>query len=305
VVGAATLQYDPSSSIAWLDGHLPLFAPVRGGQLLDRETKALAELALVHAYLHERVEVKQGHQVDRRWRSFIAEQCSESALAQMPLKRPRVAFAYLLPYLMLRAGGYRHSRYEDILDLLRESGLLHATEVTPYRSLERAHAYWKSGILDREPDWRRLVRQTTLGQLFERGSPRWSLDDEAVYSITHTLFYLTDFGGMPAELSPFEIASSVQILECQAVHYQRVGHWDLLGEVLINLTCLGAQLSPIYESALATFQSTRRPDGSVPPPRRSTPPTATEADRQEGFWRSYHSTLVAVLLGITTGRNLE
>ena len=58
------------------------------------------------------------------------------------------------------------------------------------------------------------------------------LDDEAAYAITHTLFYLTDFGGRGAALSHRQRERAVDLVEVLLLHYWRTGRWDLVGELL-------------------------------------------------------------------------
>ena len=52
----------------------------------------------------------------------MVEWCTAPVLTQMPRKRRAVGFAYLLPYLMLRATGYRSDYHEQTLVLLERSG---------------------------------------------------------------------------------------------------------------------------------------------------------------------------------------
>jgi hypothetical protein len=221
------------------------------------------------------------------------------ALAQMPRKRPAVALAYLLPYLMLRATGYRCADYEDTLTRLRRSGHLRPHELVPYRILEREHALWRSGVLGREPAWKRLAAATVL----LRTRSLLSLDDEGAYAITHTLFYLTDFGHRAAPLSPTEMRRAVDFVEGLLLHYWRVGNWDLVGERLINANCCGACGSDIYAGAARAYEGAWRPDGAMPARRTSEVQDAIAGD--EDFGACYHPTLVAVLYCATAMSALQ
>jgi hypothetical protein len=281
--------------------------------------KAFGELALVYAYLQEWRNPALSEHLPL-WRTFIIKHLEDPAFAQLARKRPAIAFAYLIPYLMLRATGYRSAYHEETLRLLRRGNLLRAAEVVPYRVLEREHALYKSGWTRDEPRWRHLARATVLLQC--NNPAAW--DDEAAYSVTHTLFYLTDFGNRDAHLSLSELDRAVDTVECLLLHYWRIGHWDLVGELLVNLNCLRNCGSPIYEAAARAYHAAWREDGTVPGTHRAirASPARGEAARQLDrdkavtrktsalFRLRYHPTLVAVLYCATaintrSGRSLS
>jgi hypothetical protein len=296
------LQGRARRSLHWLSRNLEAFSPRPGGLPEDWRLKAFGELALVYAYLQEwRPPALREHLPV--WRTFIIEHLEDPAFAQLARKRPAIAFAYLIPYLMLRATGYRSDYHEETLRLLRRGNLLRAAEVVPYRALEREHALWKSGWTRDEPRWRHLARATVLLQC--NNPAAW--DDEAAYSVTHTLFYLTDFGNRDAHLSQSERDRAVDTVECLLLHYWRIGHWDLVGELLVNLNCLRNGGSPIYEAAARAYHAAWRDDGTVPATQKAirAAPVRKEADP---FRLRYHPTLVAVLYCATAintgfGRN--
>jgi hypothetical protein len=176
--------------------------------------------------------------------------------------------------------------------------------VVPYRALEREHALWKSGWTRDEPSWRRLARATVLLQCDNPAA----FDDEGAYSVTHTLFYLTDFGNREAPLRRSERDRAVDTVECLLLHYWRIGHWDLVGELLVNLNCLRKRGSPIYEAAARAYHAAWRDDGSVPGTQRAMRASrgrevagprdggkAATRKASRPFRLRYHPTLVAVL----------
>ena len=135
------------------------------------------------------------------------------------------------------------------------------------------------------------------------------LDRDDAYSITHTLFYLTDFGNRPLPLPDSEQTRINEIIEALLVHYWRTSYWDLVGELLINLECLNMGKSVCYTGSANAFQQAWLKNGAVPPhPIESKPdhvdPTNNEKgadedksadERTKFFWRHYHTTLVGVL----------
>jgi hypothetical protein len=295
------IQNGACRSLRWLTANLEAFDPCPGGRLEEWGVKAFGELALVYACLREWDRPGLSEHLPA-WRSFLVDRCEDPIFAQRARKGPATAFAYLVPYLMLRSTGYRSGCHEETLALLARRKLLRAPELVPYRLMEREHALWKSGWMRREPAWRRLARATPL----LRCRSLALLDDEAAYSATHTLFYLTDFGNREADLGPVELERAADTVECLLVHYVRIGHWDLVGELLVNLHSLRRWGSPICEAAARAYHAAWRDDGTVPGTRDEAPTKGREAGAGRGpgrrwtkasplFRQRYHPTLVAVL----------
>ncbi|MBV7326979.1 hypothetical protein KFU94_01695 [Chloroflexi bacterium TSY] len=293
------LQRFAVSSLEWLTRNLNFFSPWQDGRLSTTGVKAFAEFATVYGYLEEwgtgpLAEYLSLSEKLPAWRAFIRQHCENPVYAEMARKRPPQGFDLLLPYLMLRATGYQSPFYEDTLTRLRRWGFPEAFEVVPYRLLDRQHLLWKSGYLHREPDWYRLYQKTVLGC---RCSLAY-LDLDAAYSITHTMFYLTDFGNRPTPLKAVEVEYITEVVECLLVHYWRIGHWDLVGELLINLNCLGKCDSPFYAGAAQAFQHVWRSDGAVPADRSSEKKLQSSQILEKDdliFRHCYHTTLVGVL----------
>jgi hypothetical protein len=129
------------------------------------------------------------------------------------------------------------------------------------------------------------------------------LNRDDAYSITHTIFYLTDFGNRPLPFDDYEKTRIKEIVEALLIHYWRTSYWDLVGELLINLECLKMTNSICYTGSSNAFQRAWLEDGAVPPhPIESEADSgdATSNDKRSdaavaSFWRHYHTTLVGAL----------
>ncbi len=272
-------------SLRWVDQRLEFFRPIPIGQEAGLRIKAFCELALVYSYLHAwRDPGFSGF--DRRLYEFLVASIAALPYAQV-LRRQRLpGFAFLIPYLMLRPTGYRSDYYEESIRRLRRNGYLRGTEEVPYRILEREHILWRAGCR-REPRWKTLYSATTLA-----GCRRvLGLDEEAAYSVTHTLFYLTDFGNRDATFDHPETLRVERIVESLLVHSWRTGNWDLVGELLVSLNCLRRPLSPLRRVVEATFREAISGEGGWP----SGEPKRTDEAASSEFWAHYHATLVAIL----------
>src|SRR5205085_217609 len=185
----------------------------------------------------------------RHWRRFLFDHCEDRAYAELARRMPSYAYAMLLPYLVLRSTGYRSSFHEESLRLSWARGFLFAMEVVHHRVLDREYFLWKAGLLPGEPDWSKLYANTALAV----APDALHVDKEETYAITHTLFYLSDWGRRPPPFEDAEAARVTKILDCLMVHYWRLRHWDLLGELLANRASMRARRSPIPALASTAF----------------------------------------------------
>lgn len=253
----------------------------------------MSELSLVYSYTKKCNVFDLSNNTDVIF-SFICSQFENPLYAQMPRKNPIDSYPCLVGYLMLRATGYKNSYYEETLEFLNRNGYLYACEECPYRILERNLLFWRSKYLNQEPEWDSVYQSSILSK---EVNPIY-LDDMHVYYITHTLFYLTDFGNRPLLLPNKEIRRITDLLESLLLHYVRIGNWDLVGELLINLTSLNQNNSIIYSECSKMFQNTWKQDGSVPKQKEVSQLSHTY-NNEEIFNYHYHSTIVGIMYCIT------
>jgi uncharacterized protein DUF6895 len=303
VAGESGCRFEAHAArgLRWLSGNLDRFSPIdkTGGA---PEITPFAELAILFERLHsskyapfaERLGLS-GHLP--RWGRFIARQLNDRAYAELPRRMPAGSYNLLLPYLMLRATGYRRAFHEESLRRMTERGDGRFIELVPYRIVDREYFLWRAGVAAEEPDWARLYAETLLARI----PNALHVDKEGTYAITHTLFYLTDWGRRPPPFDPEELDRVSHIVDCLAVHYWRMRHWDLLGELLLARAGLGPGESRLLSEACAAFLGAWRPEGYVlgegveVPGLRESPQTA---HAQIIFGECYHTTLVAILFCI-------
>jgi hypothetical protein len=305
----ARLQQQGIDSLGWITRNIDHFNPWQKGRLTDSGIKALAELAVLYMYL-ERWRLRPLNEylslisILPTWRNFISRHCEKAAYAETVRKRPAQAYYLLLPYLMLRSGGYHSPYYEETMKRLQRWRYLMPTEVVPYRRLDQQYIFWKSGYLNREPNWYRLYKRTVLNNRCRLAY----IDKDITYSITHTLFYLTDLGDHPIPLRPAEIKHIAEVLECLLFHYWRLADWDLVCELLINLNCLDARDSAFYSGASAAFRKACRRDGAIPASQMCEEKICSTPSSEPGetiFQLCYHTTLLNVLYCATALNQLD
>jgi hypothetical protein len=290
------LEEKLQACVDWTTLRLADFSAREKGTSGELRIKALAELAVAYCWMHswDNYLPASARNAMLGWRSFLQEECENAAYGELARKRPSQAYHVLIPYLCLRASGYRWPYHDETLSRIAELGYPFASETLPYRVLDQSYFLWKSGWLKREPAWRRLCRQTTLA----RARSILYLDDVAAYSVTHTIFYLTDFGHRSLDIADQEPRRTRDLLDCLLIHYWRTGHWDLVGELLTCLACLRYSNSVIYAEASFAFErawhEVIKSSGNQLA-THLTSSTGSQEDPLNSFFRTYHTTLVLAL----------
>ncbi|AMR06558.1 hypothetical protein AXW78_30030 (plasmid) [Bacillus thuringiensis] len=280
-------------SLQWINRHIDFFCPIQNQQLTQQGIKLLTELSLVYSYIKKCNITNLQNNIDLIF-SFICIQFENPLYAQMPRKNPIDSYPCLVSYLMLRATEYQNPYYEETLEFLKCNGYLYACEEYPFRILERDLVFWRSKYLTQEPDWYSVYQSSILAK---EVNPIY-LNDVHVYYITHILFHLTNFGNRPLLLPNKEIRRIVKLLESLLLHYVRIGNWDLVGELLINLISLDQTDSIIYLECSKIFQNVWKEDGSVPKNKKIAQ-LSHAYNNQELFNHHYHSTIVGIMYCIT------
>ncbi|MGW4645785.1 DUF6895 family protein [Kitasatospora sp. NPDC004289] len=127
------------------------------------------------------------------------------------------------------------------------------------------------------------------------GEPPVSVPD--AYGITHSSYYLTDFGRTAAPLSAEQLADARDLVRTVLEHCVRRSWWDLAAELMMAQVCLGER--PLDTSwgraALDLLVRAQRPDGAIPG-RSANTAAAPSAPADEFFAAAYHTTLVTALM---------
>lgn len=269
---------------AWVTGQLARFEPLAGNELDGRQLKRFSELAFVCACLTRPAPSAPGSAAllseAARWQDFVRDHLEEPTYREAVRKTPALAYPLLFPYLQLRATGYRSPYHDATVERLASCGHPLVEELLPYRRFERDLVLWNAGLAA-EPAWDDLYEATILA----RARRLSFLDIGDVYSITHTVFYLSDMGRRRLE-DDARTERIASVLDSLVIHSWRLADWDLLCELLLCLRLLSrpTALGEPWCAAAAAFHQ----DGSLPSDRW--------ARGGDAFAAAYHTTLVGVLL---------
>lgn len=235
------------------------YVDVRAHELSFGPEKVIAEAAmLVYAASGacERADVRR--RVDAVARLLASHVRSRRALADIALQ-PGRAFKHAVPHVLLSSLGHP----DDGLDAYFRSRCALADELAgdlpPSARLER---HWVTSHWDRV--WRVPTTDDVRGTFVERPIDVLSESREEAYSVTHLLFYLTDFGHQPPPGLPRPMVTLLGELEGLLLRYLDREDYDLSGELLMAWPQLRAVWSPTAAFAFRVLARVEDEVGVLP-----------------------------------------
>jgi hypothetical protein len=204
---------------------------------------------------------------------------------------PRYARQFHLMYAALApAPGGPH---RAALARLAADGYLTPRGKSPYLRLETRYYADLAGAAHRIESYRELYE---AGPLARRTATVADLD---ACVVTHTVFYLSDFGSRDPRLTSQARERTRQIVEELMELSVRRGQWELVGKLLLAQHCLGVHPEHTSSGAAGVrlLARAQRPDGAIP--GRSSADRADEPATTVAFFRkAYQATLVTALASL-------
>jgi len=245
--------------------------------------KVVAEISVLCHHLKGVKGVEQ-NELERLIAGLVC--CDEYAnLARRNIER---AHHVLLPYLLLRVAGFQHHHLDSSVEIAVQEGTIEGPEKTPHRQLDVDYFLGEARLSV-------SVAKEPIQTMFDRRfSPlRLSVDD--VYALTHIIFYKTRFGTCLGSMRDCS-EDLAELLDGLLVHFARLGHWDLLGELLICANCTQGCSRRIIEHCMARFWSAQSDHGFFYPSSKTQQRLVSSATDNTIFKECYHTTLVWMLL---------
>jgi hypothetical protein len=277
--------------IRWVADHLPLFTPQDAAD--PQQMKSIAELALMYRLInrwHPTLRIDAFKLIE----SFLEQALCDPLPVYIVLQKPWHYNYYLGLYLIMRAAGHHNELWEEALTRLKSQGYPDILESSPYRKLENRYYHALVGIRPHhKPHWKSSeYRATTLGKC--RNPIRLTTLES--YSVTHTLFYLTDFSESDNSVPEKERKRIMEIVKTLLFHYWRKRNWDMSGELLLNSLALQRDDIPWFNNAAFDLLNAWRSDGALPGPSfQQVDITMGSNDSLQAFPHLYHTTLVGIL----------
>jgi hypothetical protein len=281
-----------SRALGWLGQARAKFALPAGvvaEQVPTKAMKSLGELGLAMSLVvREAVAGAEDARLARALLDFAWDQLDQGGLLYRRQLHDPAKSVPMEVYAPFARAGYRHQQLMELCEYLCSLRAARVRELVPNRQLAVVAAARQLG-LPAPVDPLVLAERTWLG-----GRPEpWMLTPANAYALTHTVFYLTDFGADPGGL-PEELQEYLHTwLPVWVDVFTETQAWDLLAELLIVDACLSTPMS--YPHAWEQFAQAQYCDGMVP-----NGITRVPSDLSKAFGNHHHPTLVAVIAGTLT-----
>lgn len=165
----------------------------------------------------------------------------------------------------------------------------------PFRKMDLKYSLQRAGVTSEITDFSDLYHYTAAGQ----DIPNTYMTDHDAYSITHTIFYITDMGCSSLTDKEYHLPSlKEKVLKFLGI-YICLENLDITSELLMCSSFLHINMDkdnhkPLYEAAWNKIYQGRMKEGNVPSITYHHKPGLTgEQRREDVFKHCYHTTLVA------------
>jgi hypothetical protein len=287
-------------TLNWIGSNLAYFKVTSSDDDLTvvREVKPIAELGLACDLLLrvERV-INFGSRRTTNFVTDVLKQCWKELeygekIRCLLLKYPDL-FSLVTVYPPFWRAGFKNEALDSAIRSLSSDSSIRALEFPAWRLIDFAVAL---NALNVPSPWKlkHEYKRTWLGQL----PAPWMLSDSAAYSLTHTVFYTTDFGFKPNGLSPQPRRYITRWIRTWSTHYARIENFDLLGEMLMVGYCIG--MKGLTEP-LRYLARSQHANGAVPGPETIAASLGFSHHSRiahEKFLLNYHTTIVALMTSI-------
>ncbi|WP_435971592.1 DUF6895 family protein [Streptomyces sp. Qhu_M48] len=148
-----------------------------------------------------------------------------------------------------------------------------------------------------EPEGEAIAADAAPGSGTRTPESTAPLTTPQAYALTHTAFYLGDFGRAATGLAEDVLSPARELVDQMLLHCVAHDRWDLAAELVLTQFILG--VDPLRTSsgaaAVECLVRAQRPDGAIP--ARSAALTAPPSTTGGAFFRkAYHTTLVTALM---------
>ncbi|MFJ5117448.1 DUF6895 family protein [Kitasatospora sp. NPDC088548] len=212
---------------------------------------------------------------------------------------PRYARAFQLIYGALAPAGLAGGPHRAALARVEDDGFLTPRGKSPYLHLETRYYADLAGVGHRLHSYRELYEASLLAR---HGDGR-SVAGLDVCDVTHTVFYLSDFGFRDPGLTGEDLERARRTVCRLTDHRVDRGDWDLVGKLVLAQYCLGIDplRTPSGAAGLSMLAEVQSSGGAIPG-RSATDRADAAATAVEFFRVAYQATLVTALAAVIVSR---
>ena len=285
-------------ALDWIDANLKLFNPSQRENFADRlRLTPIVELSIVCLYLHREPEFKQDARL-KSFLEFISKIYTNLSIREHLLQGDETFISYAWIAIVLNTCGLLTGDYEQqvIQELVNFSNVQYR-EMLPFHRIELRNLLDFGNFTHRLPSYETLYQSSILSKPLNI----LYMTDRDIYSVTHVLFFLSDFGWRPLTMiSPSQLEQICRKVEQRLKMCIQRKNWDLVGELLICYHCLGENTSMLYRAGWQALIDAQWESGAVPGPNYKQMKSENFEDSKQQeyvFQQCYHTTLVAALGG--------
>lgn len=276
-------------SAKWLFDNLEYFDPRNESKIADNKykIKAFMELLFVQNmfYPQKLFSSSEQHIIN----NFIINLINNMSFYNYAVRDPDMISVLPTIIEFLLNQNQQVYNIEKIEQLIEYSHGL-SIKKTAFRRLDLAYSFKKAGLKNKFDSLNTIYPLTTLG----KNGNNFYYADIDVYSITHTIFYMTDMGRKATpEISTLD---NLYLLLRLIQLYILEDNMDILSELLICIKFLHYDLSKenikfILDEAVAVLKKHQKQDGLMLGPGVS----LSKRDTRERIFRlNYHTTMVSL-----------
>jgi hypothetical protein len=300
-----------SRALSWIKERKQLFNPLYHTNIrqIKMAIKASAELAMVCALARDNNHRSNPFGYRELMLFLWHEVFQQEALQEYLLDNPNGLPTFGM-YASFRRSGFEDESYRSRLKWILSQGYMQAVEAPASAHMDFLYSLIVGDLSVDEAKMR--LDEMYTRSLLAQHPPLLPLTKSDSYAITHTLFFLTDFGRRSLHrFSDQDAGYFGQALPRLLDFYVRRQNWDLSAELLIGMFVTDLCKLPAYRNGWHLLLSAQNVDGSFTGPdleevRGPEPATlvGTPSEEEAGwtlFSENYHTTL-AVLMALQTCR---
>ncbi|MFI5642456.1 DUF6895 family protein [Streptomyces goshikiensis] len=299
---SSPLEQLSAGALGWLGGNLDFFDPfsanVRSSPL--GRTKAALELALL---CHCADRLAEPPQALGEAGALVRKLWQDPDLPRLFAEVPKYTSGYGLIYAALAPDAIDDAQVRTALAGL-DPAFLSPRGKSPYQRVEIRHYADKAGVRHTIEPYAELLPHSPLVAFRAAGPEEAPPGDGApltlpqAYAVTHTAFYLGDFGRTSPGLDGDALTHARDLVDRLLRHSVEHDLWDLAAELVLTQFVLGSEPldTPSGAAAVECLVRAQRPDGAFP--GRSAGEAGPSAPGGEFFRTAYHTTLVTALMAL-------
>ncbi len=255
--------------------------------------KPLGELTLTASLLRKLPQLS----ADPVWSDvldFSWEQLRGGNLLIDVLKERPDLLVMLSLYAPLFGEGYSNEKLHNQIAQLAATPGFYQTDMLAWRRLDLLVGLEELGLADSLDS---EILETFNRTWLSKCHAPWTITDPAAYGLTHTAFYMTNYGVGVSRLPPGVESYLLENCLPWARLYLDAGNFDLAAEMLMSRCCVHAPVNAAEQALCEAFLSARLKDGALPcPPYGALSLLFGENDpERRHFLLHYHTVLVTCM----------